>query len=385
MEIDIDGAAQPLLVADPATPTGARCPAPSRGSSGGGGLGGSSGESSGSSGGGVNCVFLDVPQRAQHGPTCGLHALAMVLHFWRRSPSCGAQHGAQYGAQRGAQRGAQYDAEQKCPTPPVGDEASGSPLAGALLAALPSEAPSSAFRGGNSLSLEDATADDATVTVDAAGDAAPGSPQPGRAPPGSLLALARSRGYSALGEMFNATQLGCVACAAGYRAALHPLTLANLRALLARGRPALVAFDAGPDGEPARAGGERAHYAVACGLATSSAGEPLVLARHAWNQRALHAWPWASLERSSRQLHGTSFYGGRASGSVPASVFTAGAAGIPLPARMRLGAVLGRPGVTDTSASLAGWLIEVVPVELEPLGTAEVWDEGAAAKATLGF
>ena len=41
------------------------------------------------------------------------------------------------------------------------------------------------------------------------------------APAGSLLALARERGYSALGEMFNGTQLAALAAGlGGYRAAV---------------------------------------------------------------------------------------------------------------------------------------------------------------------
>jgi hypothetical protein len=228
----------------------------------------------------------------------------------------------------------------------VGDEVGGSPLAGRLLSSV--------------LSAHNTTA--ATAL----------SP-----PPGSLLGVAVSRGYSALGEMFNASQLGAVAAALGYRAAVHANgSLATLRALLAAGRPVLVPFDAEGSGEPGEAWGERAHYAVVVGLATSTEGAPLVLARHPWNLRALHAWPWEALHRSTKQLYGTSFYGGAGRSHIPASVFTGGKGGIPTPKRMRLGAAKGHPEVTDTSTSLAGCFVEVVPGGLELLGATEVWDEG---------
>ena len=54
------------------------------------------------------------------------------------------------------------------------------------------------------------------------GEATPTTVRPG---PGTLLSLARSRGYSALGEMFNATQLAGVASAAGYHAAQYQFTI----------------------------------------------------------------------------------------------------------------------------------------------------------------
>jgi len=103
--------------------------------------------------GSKDCVWVNVPQRTQFGPTCGLHALAMVLHFWRQQPSSSTSVAA-------------------AAVPPVGDEWLGSPLAQAL------RSRSSRISGD------------------------------GRTPPrGSLLEMAQSRGYSALGEMFNASQV----------------------------------------------------------------------------------------------------------------------------------------------------------------------------------
>jgi hypothetical protein len=124
---------------DVTLPKGAHCPASS------------------SSHGGDDCVWIEVPQRTQFGPTCGLHALSMVLHFWHQQSSSSSSVVA------------------AAAVPPVGDEWLGSPLAQAMIQSKSSNSEKNV-----------------------------------KPPRGSLLEIAQSRGYSALGEMFNASQVAVV-------------------------------------------------------------------------------------------------------------------------------------------------------------------------------
>lgn len=191
-----------------------------------------------------------------------------------------------------------------------------------------------------------------------------------------------TRGLSHLLLLSRPRQLAAVASAAGFNAAAHAhATLADVRRLLAAGHPILAPLDVTPAGDPGANGGESAHYAVLVGLAPNPGGggdeNPLVLARHSWNLRALHAWPWADLEASSRQLAGTSFYGGPRDAGVPPSVYTQGARGLKRPARCRLGAVAGQPRASSIAASLAGTFVEVVPRGVALVGTHEVSERKA--------
>ena len=266
------------------------------------------------------CLFIDVPLRTQFGPTCGLHALAMVLNYWRfRSNQC--KHVA------------------ACPTPTVGDEALGSKLAMSMLATR-------------------------------------NTPPSKTAPEGSLLSLAQFRGYTALGEMFNATQLAGVASAAGYRAAVHRGAVLNdIRRLLEDGRPLLAPFDVGASGGPIINMGESAHYAVLLGLVDVPGEGPVLLARHSWNLRDLHLWSWSDFKSSWEGLEGTSFYGDPSDGGsfVPASIYTEGRADLRRPTRMALPRAKGLAATASTSESLAGILIEVVPADLDLIGNFEVF------------
>jgi hypothetical protein len=153
-------------------------------------------------------------------------------------------------------------------------------------------------------------------------------------------------------------------------------SLFDVRRLLAAGHPILAPLDVAATGDPCLNGGESAHYAVLLGLAPNPDDDgdenPLVLARHSWNLRALHVWPWEDLEASSRQLRGTSFYGGPGSAEVPPSVYTQGAAGLKRPARCGLGAVAGQPKASSTAASRAGTFVEVVPRGVALVGAHEV-------------
>jgi hypothetical protein len=223
---------------------------------------------------------------------------------------------------------------QYCSSPMVGDEVLGSPLAQSL---------SLGFRSEN-----------------------------------SLLEKAKKMGYSALGEMFNATQLAALASSIrGFRVALHANpSVGTIKTMLKLGRPLIVPFDVGSDGEPdfdnGSDGGERAHYAVLVGFVYVPGRGLVLLALHSWNLRDLHMWPWESFSLSWNNLHGTSFYGDSDAPDIPASLFTQGEAGLPKPQRMRLPPLLGRHAAVSTHGSLSGFLIEVVPTSLALLGTHEV-------------
>lgn len=176
------------------------------------------------------------------------------------------------------------------------------------------------------------------------------------------------------------SQLAAIASAAGYAAAVHVNpSIATIRRLLSSGHPILAPLDVTPTGNPGFNNGESAHYAVIVGLApsplakgSSSGDNPLVLARHSWNLRALHVWTWAELEASSKQLRGTSFYGGPKDSEVPSSVYTQGVSGLKRPARCRLGPVKGEPKACSIAESLAASFVEVVPSSDMLLGKREV-------------
>jgi len=368
-----DGSTEPLLVANRTSPTGAECLRTEDSSSGGSGKGLFKHARP--------CAWVDVPRRTQFGPTCGLHALSMVLHFWRlHSPHRCHHHTATPTTSTPPALG--EEEASVCATPCVGDESLGSPLASHLLLGRTHK------------------------------EAAP-------APRGSLLDLARSRGYSALGEMFNATMLASVAVAVGgYKATVHhEATLSDVRRLLEAGRPVLAPFDVDSSGEPRRGGqGESAHYAVLVGLveygnsrtideekkgddcdAESGKGMYL-LARHSWNMREVHVWPWHRFCESWRGLVGTSFYGDPGEGVtaefsegvltesqkmgdrgvIPASLYTQGVSGLKRPGRVKLKRVAsgGSSTAASISESLSGALIEVIPSSLDLFGTSQVWDEG---------
>ena len=253
--------------------------------------------------------------------------------------------------------------------------------------------------------------------------------------------------------MFNGTQLAALAAGlGGYRAAIwsgnkHSKgnqgtirdeviehgSACDVKRLLLSGRPILAPFDVGSDGNPTRfASGEKAHYAVLVGLATlpenrtfatsgivpsSSQGSSqqsnksddatakktdfpcvdkeednarlIVLARHSWNLRTVHIWPWRDFRAAWTNLHATSFYGNvslntntehkKKERTIPASLYTNGREGVPIPGRMNLPPSRrgSDQGLASTFESLSGLLIEVVPDSLGLLdGGTEVFDEG---------
>jgi hypothetical protein len=319
----------------------------------------------------------------------------MVLHYWRlHSPyHCPVHTPPSAVGGDGVESG-----KRRCNTPQVGDEVLGSPIASHLL--------SLNRRRGTPAKDSDAADGDVAAVVAADGPVAGDGVAGVAAPPGSLLGLAQSRGYSALGEMFNATMLAAVAAAVGgYKAAVYlDATFSDVRRLLEAGRPVLVPFDVDTNGEPKLDGeGESAHYAVIVGLVqTDTHAEEeeetgvldeeekqtqgvYVLARHSWNMRDVHAWQWRRFCESWRGLLGTSFYGNPdglegSGGTIPSSIYTQGVSGLKRPARVKLKKVASDRSTAASSIfeSLSGALVEVVPSSLDLFGTTQVNDNNNA-------
>mmetsp|Transcript_50812 Transcript_50812/g.69140 ORF Transcript_50812/g.69140 Transcript_50812/m.69140 type:complete len:125 (-) Transcript_50812:226-600(-) len=115
------------------------------------------------------------------------------------------------------------------------------------------------------------------------------------------------------------------------------------------------------------------------GMFETPDGDVIVTARHSWNLRSLHLWPWDTLAASSFGLERTSFYGEAGDGFIPASVLTGSGegGGDPLrePARMTL-PPQGTSRWASTAKSLAGALVEVVPSSVKLIGIMPGVDEG---------
>lgn len=124
-----------------------------------------------------------------------------------------------------------------------------------------------------------------------------------------LLPAAKKDGYTTKGEMFTADQLGKLATEFGYD---YKLTadagLKDLKAALHRGHPVLVAFDVDYVGNPAKYGGERAHWCVVEGTFRKD-GVDYVVATHAWDGKD-RIWKAQDLLESMSQLKHSKFWGG---------------------------------------------------------------------------
>lgn len=97
-----------------------------------------------------------------------------------------------------------------------------------------------------------------------------------------LFDVARARGYTTQGEMFYAHQLAKLAREFGYRATVNAdFTLAELKACIDRGHPALIGFDVDNHGNPGQYGGMRAHWAVIEGYFRKD-GVDYLVATHGW-------------------------------------------------------------------------------------------------------
>lgn len=122
----------------------------------------------------------------------------------------------------------------------------------------------------------------------------------------TLFDVARGKGFTTQGEMFTADQLGQLATEFGYRYSLHEnATLADIKACIDRGHPALVAFDVDYEGNPGMYGGERAHWAVIEGHYQKDGVEYLV-ATHGWTGKE-YVWRASDFLASFNQVNHSRF------------------------------------------------------------------------------
>ena len=120
---------------------------------------------------------------------------------------------------------------------------------------------------------------------------------------------AKKDGFTTQGEMFTADQKGTLATDFGYQYKLtENATLDGMKAALKRGHPLLVAFDVDYQGNPAKFGGERAHWCVVEGMFKKD-GVEYVVAKHAWDGKD-RIWKASDLMDSMSQLRHSDFWGG---------------------------------------------------------------------------
>jgi len=132
-----------------------------------------------------------------------------------------------------------------------------------------------------------------------------------------MLGLAKEKGFTAVGEMFTASELAATARHFGYDASTHEdATLDDLYKVLDAKHPAIVAFDVDYNGNPTVAHGARAHYAVIQGY-FDDGGKRYLIARHGWGVQRDHVWEASVFDASWRSLRETDFYGVPGDGVVP--------------------------------------------------------------------
>ena len=108
--------------------------------------------------------------------------------------------------------------------------------------------------------------------------------------------------------MFYADQLASLAQQFGYKTSVDTsLTLGDLKACIARGHPALVAFDVDHEGNPGLYNGGRAHWCVVEGTFQKD-GEDYVVATHGWEGKE-YVWRAQDLLASAAQLNTPDFPG----------------------------------------------------------------------------
>jgi hypothetical protein len=177
--------------------------------------------------------------------------------------------------------------------------------------------------------------------------------------PRLLLQVARDAGFTALGEMFTASQLATVATTFGYEAVTHSnATLERLYRVLDAGHPAIVGFDVDRNGDPTDAGGDHAHYAVIQGY-FDDGGQRYLVARHGWGVQTDHVWNARDFDASWRALRSTGFYGDPGDGIIPRHASLGMTSRMAEPAALDLPSA--GPGRADISSSLARSIVEVFP------------------------
>lgn len=116
-----------------------------------------------------------------------------------------------------------------------------------------------------------------------------------------LLDVARTRGYTAEGEMFHAVQLAALAREFGYEALVHEdFTLETLLEALEKKRPCLAGFDVDDEGNPGQFEGLNAHWAVIESHFEKD-GDRYLVASHAWSGGE-YVWKAEDFMRSTKQL-----------------------------------------------------------------------------------
>lgn len=181
-----------------------------------------------------------------------------------------------------------------------------------------------------------------------------------------ILDVAKDQGFTALGEMFTATQLAETARHFGYDATTHlKATLNDLYRVLDAGHPAIVGFDVDYNGNPTNTGGERAHYAVIEGYFDDN-GERYLIARHGWGVQKDHVWKASDFDESWKALQTTTFYGTPGDGVIPRRANLGMTSELPEPSGMKLpDAGNGRAHIFE---SLGTKIVEVVPKGERPVG-----------------
>lgn len=181
-----------------------------------------------------------------------------------------------------------------------------------------------------------------------------------------ILDVAQGKGFTALGEMFTATQLAETARHFGYDATTHlKATLDDLYKVLDAGHPAIVGFDVDYNGNPTNSGGERAHYAVIEGYFDDK-GERYLIARHGWGVQKDHIWKASDFDESWKALQTTTFYGTPGDGVIPRHSSLNMTRELPEPTGMKLpDAGQGRAHIFE---SLGTKIVEVVPKGEKPVG-----------------
>lgn len=181
-----------------------------------------------------------------------------------------------------------------------------------------------------------------------------------------ILDFAQGEGFTALGEMFTATQLAATARHFGYDATTHlKATLDDLYKVLDAGHPAIVGFDVDYNGNPTNSGGERAHYAVIEGYFDDK-GERYLIARHGWGVQKDHIWKASDFDASWKALQTTTFYGTPGDGVIPRQFGLDMTHELPEPSKMSLpDAGNGRAHIFE---SLGTKIVEVVPKGEQPVG-----------------
>jgi hypothetical protein len=117
----------------------------------------------------------------------------------------------------------------------------------------------------------------------------------------TLLKYALDKGYTTQGEIFTATDMAEIARHFGYKANVKTsATLADVKALIARGNVPLMAIDVDRVGNPGLFEGARAHWVSIEGTFVEN-GVEYVVGTHTWDGGE-YVWPANQVFQSTNQL-----------------------------------------------------------------------------------